>query len=194
MSVCDNGVGIPASMLTNIFEPFARVSRTPERGERGLGIGLTIAKKLVELHGGRLEALSEGPDQGCEFLIRLPLIRPQPAVHQSDEPGAARSVSRKILIADDNHDAAVSLGMLLELMGHETRMAHDGAEAVEIAEHFHPDVVLLDLGMPKLDGYEAARRIAARPWARSSVLVAVTGGDRRLIVRGPVRPDSIAIW
>jgi PAS domain S-box-containing protein len=176
VSVRDSGVGIPPVMLTYIFEPFARLDRSAESGDRGLGIGLTIAKTLIELHGGRIEAKSEGPNQGSEFIVRLPAVHPQPAERSSGLPSSANhSVGRKILIADDNRDAAESLSMLLQTMGHETRIAHDGLEAVEIAEDFHPEVVLLDLGMPKLDGCEAVRQIAARPWARSSMLVAVTG-------------------
>jgi signal transduction histidine kinase len=179
-SVRDSGVGIPPAMLTQVFEPFARLDRPAERGDRdrdrGLGIGLTIAKTLVELHGGRIEAQSEGPNQGSEFIVRLPAIHPQASEREPSGPSSANnSVGRRILIADDNHDAAISLSMLLQTMGHETQIAHDGLEAVEVAEGFHPEVVLLDLGMPKLDGYEAVRRIAARPWARLSLLVAVTG-------------------
>jgi PAS domain S-box-containing protein len=179
-SVRDSGVGIPPAMLTQVFEPFARLDRPAERGDRdrdrGLGIGLTIAKTLVELHGGRIEAQSEGPNQGSEFIVRLPAIHPQASEREPSGPSSANnSVRRRILIADDNHDAAISLSMLLQTMGHETQIAHDGLEAVEVAEGFHPEVVLLDLGMPKLDGYEAVRRIAARPWARLSLLVAVTG-------------------
>jgi PAS domain S-box-containing protein len=176
VSVRDSGVGIPPAMLTQVFEPFARLDRSAERGDRGLGIGLTIAKTLIELHGGRIEAKSEGPNQGSEFIVRLPAIYPQPSEREPSGPSSANhSVGRRILIADDNHDAAMSLSMLLQTMGHETQIAHDGLEAVEVAEGFHPEVVLLDLGMPKLDGYEAVRRIAARPWAHFSLLVAVTG-------------------
>ena len=176
VSVRDSGVGIPPPMLKYIFEPFVRLDASAEHGDRGLGIGLTIAKTLIELHGGRIEATSEGPSQGSEFIVRLPAVQPLPDEREpSDSSGANRSIGRKILIADDNLDAAVSLSMLLQMMGHETRIAHDGLEAVELAEHFHPEVVLLDLGMPKLDGYEAVQRMAARPWARSSLLVAITG-------------------
>jgi PAS domain S-box-containing protein len=179
VSVRDSGVGIPPAMLTQVFEPFARLDSSAERGDRGLGIGLTIAKTLIELHGGRIEAKSEGPNQGSEFIVRLTAIYPQPSEREPSGPSSANhSVGRRILIADDNHDTAMSLSMLLQTMGHETRIAHDGLEAVEIAEGFHPEVVLLDLGMPKLDGYETVRQIAGRPWARLSLLVAVTGWGR----------------
>jgi CheY-like chemotaxis protein len=176
VSVRDSGIGIPPAMLTYIFEPFVRLDGFAERGDRGLGIGLAIAKTLLELHAGRIEAKSEGPNQGSEFILRLPAVQPRPAEHgQSLSSGADRSVTRKVLIADDNHDAAVSLGMLLQMLGHETRIAHDGLEAVDVAEEFHPHVVLLDLGMPNLDGYEAVRRMLRRPWARLSRVIAVTG-------------------
>jgi PAS domain S-box-containing protein len=174
--VRDSGVGIPPAMLTYIFEPFARVDGSAERGDRGLGIGLTIAKTLLELHGGRIEAKSDGPNQGSEFIVRLPVIRPPLSQRERTAGSSAHhSAGRKVLIADDNHDAAVTLSMLLQAMGHDTRVAHDGVEALEVAEDFHPHVVLLDLGMPKLDGCEAARRMASRPWARTALLVAVTG-------------------
>jgi PAS domain S-box-containing protein len=176
VSVRDNGIGIPKEMLDHIFEPFAQLDRSYERTDGGLGIGLTLAKRLIELHEGRIEARSEGRGKGTEILIRLPAIAAAPvarasATHrESDLTGGCR-----VLIADDNHDAAVSLSMLLQSMGHETRVVHDGLEAVEEAEHFQPEVVLLDIGMPRLDGYGTARRIASRPWAAATRLVAVTG-------------------
>ncbi len=176
MSVRDNGMGIPPEMLDQIFEPFAQLDRSYERPDAGLGIGLTLAKKLVDLHGGRIEARSAGPGKGTEFLIHLPAIAAAPtartsAPHRdSDFPGSCR-----VLIADDNHDAAVSLSMLLQSMGHDTRVVHDGIEAVQEAELFRPEVVLLDIGMPRLDGYETARRIAGRSWAATTQIVAVTG-------------------
>jgi PAS domain S-box-containing protein len=176
VSVRDNGIGIPEEMLDHIFEPFAQLDRSYERTDGGLGIGLTLAKRLIELHEGRIEARSEGRGKGTEILIRLPAIAAVPAARasaprrQSDLAGGCR-----VLIADDNRDAAVSLSMLLQSLGHETRVVHDGLEAVEEAEHFQPQVVLLDIGMPRLDGYGTARRIASRPWAAATRLIAVTG-------------------
>jgi len=176
VSIRDNGMGVPAEMLSHIFEPFAQLDRSYERPDGGLGIGLTLAKRLVELHKGRIEASSAGSGQGTSFLIHLPSAAapaaPATSVSHADPD---LSVTRRVLIADDNHDAAVSLSMLLESMGHETRVVHDGIEAVEEAEVFHPDIVLLDLGMPRLDGYETARKIASRPWAAETRIVAVTG-------------------
>ena len=176
VSIRDNGMGIPAEMLDHIFEPFAQLDRSYERPDAGLGIGLTLAKRLADLHGGRIEVRSAGRGKGTEFVIRLPAIAAGPA-----RPAAPRradpepSVGCRVLIADDNHDAAVSLSMLLQSMGHDTRVVHDGIEALEEGELFRPDVVLLDIGMPRLDGYETARRMAGRPWAATTRIVAVTG-------------------
>jgi PAS domain S-box-containing protein len=176
VSVRDNGMGIPPEMLEHIFEPFAQLDRSFERPDGGLGIGLTLAKKLLELHHGRIEARSAGRGHGTEFLIHLPTVAGMPRRRASDpETRADFSVGRRVLIADDNHDAGISLSMLLQSMGHDTRVVHDGIEALEEAEHFRPDIVLLDIGMPRLDGYQTARRIAARPWAAGTRIVAVTG-------------------
>ncbi|MDE2451853.1 MAG: PAS domain S-box protein [Gammaproteobacteria bacterium] len=176
VSVRDSGMGIPPEMLEHIFEPFAQLDRSYERADGGLGIGLTLAKRLVELHQGRIEARSAGRGSGTELVIRLPVMAAAPAQRASAPPRhSAASVSCRVLIADDNHDAAVSLSMLLQAMGHDTRVVHDGIEALEEAEHLRPNVVLLDIGMPRLDGYETARRIASRPWAVATLIVAVTG-------------------
>jgi PAS domain S-box-containing protein len=176
VSICDNGMGIPAEMLEHIFEPFAQLDRSFAHADGGLGIGLTLAKRLIELHQGGIEARSAGRGKGTEFLIRLPTTATAPAKRASPpDRHVDLAVSRRVLIADDNHDAAVSLSMLLQSMGHETRVVHDGIEALEVADLFRPDVVLLDIGMPRLDGYETARRIASRPWAAATQIAAVTG-------------------
>jgi two-component system, chemotaxis family, CheB/CheR fusion protein len=176
VSFRDNGVGIPTEMLEYVFKPFAQLDRSIEHADGGVGIGLTLAKKLIELHQGSIEARSAGRGKGTEFLIHLPMTTAVP-VRQTRVPERRpdTSVSRRVLIADDNHDAAVSLSMLLQSLGHETRIVHDGIEALEEAELFHPEVVLLDIGMPRLNGYETARRIARRPWAAATQIVAVTG-------------------
>ena len=176
VSVRDNGIGIPVEMLEYVFEPFAQLDRSLEHADAGVGIGLTLAKRLIELHQGSIEARSAGCGKGSEFLIQLPMTAAAPAkrVH-APERRSDLSVSRRVLIADDNHDAAVSLSMLLQSLGHDTRVVHDGIEALEEAELFRPEVVLLDIGMPRLDGYETARRIANRPWAAATQIVAVTG-------------------
>ncbi|MGH8199462.1 MAG: hybrid sensor histidine kinase/response regulator [Steroidobacteraceae bacterium] len=176
VNVRDNGMGIPPEMLEHIFEPFAQLDRSFERADGGLGIGLTLAKRLVELHQGRIEVRSAGRGKGTEFLIHLPTTAAAPTRRErARDTDFDPSVSRRVLIADDNHDAAVSLSILLQSMGHDTRVVHDGIEALEEAELFRPEVVLLDLGMPRLDGYETARRLAGRPWAAAMQIVAVTG-------------------
>jgi CheY-like chemotaxis protein len=141
-----------------------------------LGIGLTLVQRLVDLHGGTVLASSAGSGRGSEFVVRLPILAeaPQP----SPEPTAAEATpieARRILVVDDNEDSATSLAELLTLTGHETEVAYDGLEAVEAAARFRPDVVLLDIGLPKLNGYEAAQRIREQPWGKGMLLVALTG-------------------
>lgn len=176
VSVRDNGIGIPGDMLPRIFDMFTQVDRSLERSQGGLGIGLTLVRRLVDLHDGTIEARSDGPDQGSEFVVRLPLIppplEPPPA---SDGPRAASLSGSRILVVDDNKDSADSLGMLLRLKANEIRTAYDGMEAVKVAESFRPELVLLDIGLPKLNGYDVARRIRQQPWGRDVVLVALTG-------------------
>jgi CheY-like chemotaxis protein len=176
VSIRDNGMGIPPEMLEYVFEPFAQLDRPFGVVDGGVGIGLTLAKRLIELHRGRIEARSAGRGQGTEFLIHLPTTAAAEAERaRAPEGHWDLSVTRRVLIADDNHDAAVSLSMLLQSLGHETRVAHDGIEALAEAELFHPEVVLLDIGMPRLNGYETARRIRSRAWAANTQIVAVTG-------------------
>jgi CheY-like chemotaxis protein len=185
VSVKDTGIGIAADQLPCIFELFSQVDRSLERSQGGLGIGLTLVKRLVEMHGGRIEARSEGLGKGAEFVVRLPVVvgpsGPQ-APSEKDEAAAPES-SLRILIVDDNRDGADSLVMLLRIMGNDTRTAYDGQQGVDVAEEFRPDVILLDIGLPKLNGYEACRRIREQPWGKSVVLIAMTGwgqeDDRR---------------
>jgi PAS domain S-box-containing protein len=176
VTVRDTGVGIPSEALPNLFTLFSQVERSLERAQGGLGIGLALVKGLVEMHGGSVAAHSAGAGQGSQFVIRLPLAadqgpdgKPRTEEHQ---PGSGR---RRVLVVDDNRDAAASLAMMLSLAGHDTRTAQDGLEAVELAEAFRPDVMLLDIGMPKLNGYDACRRIREQPWGKGIVMVAVTG-------------------
>lgn len=174
VSIRDNGAGIPAEMLDRIFEPFAQLDRSFEHPDGG--IGLALAKRLLDLHHGRIEAVSAGRGQGTEILVHLPAIAATAGKRvSSPQKRPSFSGSRRVLIADDNHDAGISLSMLLQSMGHDTRVVHDGIEALEEAELFRPEVVLLDIGMPRLDGYETARRLAARSWAADTQIVAVTG-------------------
>lgn len=176
VSVKDTGVGIPPEMLPKIFEMFAQVDRSLERSQGGLGIGLTLARQLVEMHGGSVSAFSEGRGRGSEFVVRLPIFIEQPK--PLPEPIVSEltpTPPRRILIVDDNEDSAMSLAILFKINGDETRMAHDGLEAVETAETFRPDVALLDIGLPKLNGYEVARKIREQPWGQKMALVALTG-------------------
>ena len=178
VSVADDGIGIPPAMLDKVFVMFAQVDRTLEKTTGGLGIGLSLVKGLVEMHGGTIEARSEGEGKGSEFVVRLPV-----AVPVADGPDATNgqadevvpSGRRRVLVVDDNADAADSLGQLLEMLGNEVRTAYDGEAGVGQATEFRPDVVLMDIGMPKLNGYEACRRIREQPWAADMVLVALTG-------------------
>jgi CheY-like chemotaxis protein len=156
---------------------FTQVDTSLERRRSGLGIGLTLAKTLVELHGGMLEAHSPGLGHGSEFVVHLPIIV---EISKTQPPGLAITEStaptaRRILVVDDNIDSAKSLTVLLDLGGHETRSAYDGLEAVEAAISFRPDVVLLDIGLPELNGYDVARKIREQPWGQRVVLVALTG-------------------
>lgn len=175
--VKDTGIGIPSEMLSRVFEMFAQVDRSLDRSEGGLGIGLTLVKRLVEMHGGTVEARSEGLGKGSEFVLRLPTATPAAEQSQPDAEGdAAEPVRpRRILVVDDNRDAAISLSMLLRIMGNEVHAVHDGLAAVEAAVEFRPDMILLDIGLPKLNGYEAARRIRMEQGGRDIVMVAVTG-------------------
>jgi signal transduction histidine kinase/ActR/RegA family two-component response regulator len=176
--VRDNGIGIPAEMQPRIFDLFTQVDRSVERSEGGLGIGLTLVQRLVELHGGSVEAHSDGPGQGSEFIVRLPVAAEVQGAGPQGAAGGTESMvsaARRILVVDDNRDAADSLGLLLRLMGNEVRTAHDGLEAVGAAAAFRPDVVLLDIGLPKLSGYEVARRIREQEGGKDKLLVALTG-------------------
>ncbi len=176
VTVRDNGLGIPAESLPNIFRMFSQVDRNLERAQGGLGIGLTLVRRLVEMHGGTVEARSDGPGQGSEFTVRLPVLKStqQTAALQGEESAGA-AARRRILVVDDNRDSAMTLGMMLKLMGNDIQTAHDGLAAVEAAERFRPDMILLDIGLPKLNGYDACRRIREQPWSRGMEIVALTG-------------------
>jgi PAS domain S-box-containing protein len=176
IAVRDSGIGIPSDRLDYIFQMFAQVDQSLERGYTGLGIGLTLAKSLVEMHGGRIDVQSAGPNQGSEFGVRLPIFvaaLPQP---QGLAPGVSVArPARRLLVVDDNKDAANGLALVLRMLGHEVVTAYDGLEALDVAARFLPDAVLLDLGMPKLNGYDTARRIREAAWGARTVLVALTG-------------------
>jgi PAS domain S-box-containing protein len=174
--VRDTGIGIAADQLPHVFDMFTQVDTSLERAVSGLGIGLALVKTLVELHGGTVEAHSDGVGQGSEFVVRLPVLADAPEpLREAKAHRPIATTGRRILVVDDNQDSARSLAMLLRLTGNETHMSYDGLEAVEAAARFRPDVILMDIGLPKLNGYEAARRIRQQPWNRHAALIALTG-------------------
>ena len=177
ITVRDTGIGIPRDQLASIFEMFSQVDHSLERSQGGLGIGLHLVKQLVDMHGGSIEAHSDGPGTGSEFVVRLPVLgEPAGIDAPSMAPaGALAGQPRRVLVVDDNADAASSLVILLELTGHETCAVHDGVAAVETAGTFRPHVILLDIGLPKLNGFDACRRIREQPWGKDIVIVALTG-------------------
>ena len=176
ISVKDTGVGIPKTMLPRIFDLFTQVDKSLDRSQGGVGIGLSLVKGLVELHGGQVEARSEGQGKGSEFIVRLPVVdeaadpAPKPEKSMTGQLGGYR-----VLVADDNVDSATSLAMLLRLMGNEVHTAHDGLQAVEVARDLQPDLALLDIGMPRLNGYETCQRIREESGGRKVMMVALTG-------------------
>lgn len=178
VAVRDTGIGISPQLLPRIFDMFAQAEQPPDWSPGGLGIGLTLAKQVVDIHGGSISAFSEGSGLGSRFSVRLPVVD---AVHCPLERRPVQQTSSalpsdlRILVVDDDKDITDSLVMLLELMGNKIRTARDGCEAMEVAEGYRPDVMLLDIGMPKLNGYEAARQIRQQPWGDDMVLVAFTG-------------------
>ena len=204
VSVTDTGIGIPPDMLEAIFGMFTQVHSTSDRASGGLGIGLTLVRSIVDLHGGTVTAQSHGTDQGSTFLVRLPRV--QQGIRDADaisSPSAEAAVSKRVLIADDNLDAAESLQLWLQLAGHDVQIAGNGVTALKAAEEFKPDVALLDLGMPGLSGFDVARRIRESPWGSGMVLVALTGWghdeDRRRSAEAgfdhhltkPIAPEAI---
>ena len=177
LRVRDTGIGIPPDMLSSVFELFTQVENSLDRSQGGLGIGLTLVRRLVEMHGGRVQVYSAGANQGSEFTVRMPVLaedRGRRLVVNGIVNGAAGGRC-KILVVDDNFDAAESLALLLRVEGHDVQVSHDGAEALAAVANFSPDVVLLDIGLPGMDGYEVARRLRGHPATESSLLVALTG-------------------
>jgi CheY-like chemotaxis protein len=170
-------IGIAPDMLAHVFEMFTQVDHSLGRSQGGLGIGLTLVRRLVEMHGGTVSAHSEGLGRGSEFTVRLPVSRTQPEDAPAPrQPGAFHLLPpHRILVVDDNQDAARSLSMLLKCAGHEVQTVYDGLAAVEAAQEFQPDVVLLDIGLPKLNGHEACRRIRQLRPGSNIVVIALTG-------------------
>ena len=177
IEVADEGMGIAPEMLPVVFELFAQGDRTLARSQGGLGIGLSLVKGLVEMHGGTVEAKSPGPGQGSTFTIRLPLatLRAAPPPAVPGLTGAAAQSLHRVLIVEDNLDSAEAMQMLLSGMGHEVVVANDGRAAPDVARAFQPDVILLDIGLPGIDGYELAKLLRAMPETRAARLIAVSG-------------------
>jgi signal transduction histidine kinase len=180
LRVRDNGIGLSREHLEGIFTMFSQVAAGSDRAQGGLGIGLALSRGLAQLHGGTLEASSEGPGRGAEFTVSLPLPEraaslPVPAPDRADTAPTARGRSRKVLLADDNADALMTMATLLEIEGHEVHTAADGAQALAQAEKVRPEIAILDIGMPRLNGHEVAERIRAAEWGRSMRLIALTG-------------------
>ena len=177
VAVRDTGIGIPPEFLPHLFQKFSQVAPALDRSQGGLGLGLSLVHGIVTLHGGRVEARSAGAGHGSEFVVRLPVL---PNILPVAEPPEAlapaqKRVSRRVLVVDDNTDSADSLALLLRVEGHLVETAHDGAAALELAERFQPDAILLDLGMPRMNGYEVCERIRSHAWGRSILMVAQTG-------------------
>jgi PAS domain S-box-containing protein len=205
ISIADNGEGIAREQLRSIFELFVQVNRHEGSSRDGLGIGLALAERLVQLHGGTIEARSDGPGHGSEFIVRLPISVDPPKLERQLEsipasPGGSRL---RILIVDDNQDSADSLALILQFAGNITRAEYDGRAAIEVAQTFQPDLVLLDVGMPGVTGLEACRQIRSQPWGARLLMVAVSGygqeRDRRQALEAgfdhhltkPVNPDQL---
>jgi CheY-like chemotaxis protein/two-component sensor histidine kinase len=204
ISVTDNGIGIPAESLDSVFDMFTQAGGPESRYQGGLGIGLALVKGLVALHGGTIEACSDGSGCGSRFRVRLPTQSTRPGDSAAPPESAEAPPRVKILVVDDNRDVAASLSMLLDLMGHDVRVAYDGEKAVQLAGEFRPQIVLLDLGMPNVDGYETCRRIRNHGWGADMTLIAVSGWGqdedrRRSATAGfdahlvkPVSPETLA--
>jgi CheY-like chemotaxis protein len=177
ISVRDNGIGIDAALLPRIFDLFAQGARSLDRMQGGLGVGLTLARRLVELHGGRLEARSDGLKKGAEFIVTIPCMTvvPRPDDEATRQQAPASVNGRRILIVDDNQDAAESIAQYLQLEGHEVKTVGDGQAALACVPVFAPQIVVLDIGLPMMNGYEVARRMRKMPATRDALIVALTG-------------------
>jgi signal transduction histidine kinase len=177
ISISDTGIGISQELLPRIFDLFTQVHSKAERSQGGLGIGLALVRRLTEMHGGTVTARSEGPGHGTEITVRIPAVATE--IVAGSQVAASDRIAvlerRRILVADDNRDAAESLTLQLQLAGHDVRTAYDGVEALNVAHDFEPHIVLLDLGMPKMDGFETARTMRLASWGKTATLIALTG-------------------
>lgn len=176
LSVLDSGIGIPNEQLYNVFNMFSQLTPALERSQGGLGIGLALVHGLVKLHGGTIVANSEGDGKGSEFIVRLPIANsPVKMAPITEKSIPLLVISQRILVIEDNVDAAESLALLLEFSGHTTRSAHNGITGIQIAEEFNPDVILLDIGLPDINGYQVAQQIRQKSWGKNIFLIAATG-------------------
>jgi PAS domain S-box-containing protein len=203
LSVKDNGIGIPAEALDGIFAMFSQVEGAAVHSDGGLGIGLALVNGITQLHGGTVEAKSAGLGRGSEFIVRIPMFTSDIVGAPTADALAPVPIGARILVADDNHDAADSLAMILEMSGHEVRVVHDGRSALSVARTFRPDTALLDIGMPHMNGYEVARALRQEPWGASLTLIALTGwgqaSDRKRAIDAgfdrhltkPVDPEAL---
>jgi PAS domain S-box-containing protein len=191
--VRDNGIGISCEDLPHVFDMFRQLDHSLEKSQGGLGIGLSLVRRLVELHGGTVNAHSEGTGKGSEFVVTLPIATTAPKVTPQRKLENRTAVSRlRILVVDDNKDSGETLAKLLGFKGHETRTAYDGLEAIDVAEKFLPDIILMDVGMPRLNGYETTRRIRQTPWGQQPKIVALTGWGQAEDVRKSVEAGCSA--
>jgi CheY-like chemotaxis protein/anti-sigma regulatory factor (Ser/Thr protein kinase) len=175
VTVKDTGIGIAPDKLEQIFDMFAQVDGSLEGSKGGLGIGLTLVKQLVQMHDGSVEARSDGEGRGSTFVVRLPIVQEAAAGAPRTTPTAAETHPRNILVVDDNRDSAESLAMLLDTMGHRTSTAYDGNDALAAIEQRRPDLVLLDIGLPGLSGYDVCKRVRSHEWGKGTTLIALTG-------------------
>jgi CheY-like chemotaxis protein len=177
ISIRDNGVGIPAELMPRLFTLFTQARPALERSEGGLGVGLALVRGLVTLHGGHVQARSAGANRGSDFIVHLPMSPVANADGPTDPALTPESRHRglQVMVVDDNQDVVESCKTLLELSGHRVSTAYTGREALELAENLHPDVILLDIGLPDISGYEVARRVRATSWGANADLIAVTG-------------------
>jgi CheY-like chemotaxis protein len=180
ISVQDSGVGIPVEMLPRVFDMFAQVDRSLERSQGGLGIGLALVKSLVEMHGGTVAAFSAGQDRGSKFTVTIPLVAAPASIATTSRPithelHASSTNGVRVLVVDDNFDSADSLSCVLQVMGYQTRIAHDGIEAIRAADDYRPGIILLDLGLPKMNGLEVAGVIRDSDWGKHTLLIALSG-------------------
>lgn len=201
--VSDNGIGIDAAHLGRVFEMFSQLEPALERSRGGLGIGLSLSRGLVELHGGRLDAHSEGAGRGSTFTLTLPIVHAAPDAADADAPARAPA-SVRVLVVDDNVDAAQTLATMLELQGMDSRAAYGGREGLVVAEQWRPEVVVVDIGMPDMNGHEFVRRLRGQPWGEAILAIACTGWgqnedreraraagfDHHLVK--PIEPEAIA--